>query len=214
MKHQATTYRLTREENENVIRMLCEHYPKTFFDEPKQRRPLKSDIEADIIKDANFAVAPEMIVAVIEWYRSHVSMAYATTMAGSKRIDLDGREVGTVTAQEALAAQQFVYEFNAAKNRQKATRSPVGILCDMHASGQISDCAVKKLEAPPMASTKTRVATTAPEFAPLWETLTAANAAVSGIGDPAMRAVVAKALIDVVIDKFRQVRSEMDLENT
>jgi hypothetical protein len=64
MKHlTVATYRPSRTDNERVIRMLCEHYPKCFSEEPKQRRPLKPDIAADIVRDDDFAVAPEMITA-------------------------------------------------------------------------------------------------------------------------------------------------------
>jgi sRNA-binding protein len=209
VKHPAI-YQPSRTESENVILMLCKHYPACFFEKNEQRRPLKQNIVTDIIRDADFEAAPELITAAVEWYEGHISYAYAT-IAGAKRIDLDGNGVGTITIEEALVARQRVNEFNA---KRRAVQGPARILEEMRASGQISDCAAKMPEAPPMASNKTKAATTAPEFALLYETLMAANAAVVGIGDPAMRAVVAKTLLDVVIEKFRQARSEMDLENT
>jgi hypothetical protein len=49
----------------------------------------------------------------------------------------------------------------------------------------------------------------APEFAPLYEALAAANTVVVGISDPIMRAAVIKASLDVVIKKFQQVRLEL-----
>jgi len=128
--------------------MLCEHYPKCFFEEAKQRRPLKRDIAADIVRDDDFAVAPEMITAALDWYKSHVGYDYATTIAGSKRIDMHGREVGTVTEQEAMSAKKRIDEFNEKRNEQRTVQSPVRVLGEMHARGQISDCAVKKLDAP------------------------------------------------------------------
>jgi sRNA-binding protein len=208
MKHlTVATYRPSRTDNERVIRMLCEHYPKCFSEEPKQRRPLKPDIAADIVRDDDFAVAPEMITAAVEWYQSHIGYDHAMTIAGSKRIDLNGREVGTVTEQEALFAKHKIYEFNEKRNEQRALQSPVKVLGEMHARGQISDCAVKKLDAPMSPTARTTAA--APEFAPLHETLAAANTAVVGISDPAMRAAVVKASLDVVIKKFQQVRSEL-----
>jgi sRNA-binding protein len=134
---------------------------------------------------------------------------YATSTPGTKRVDLDGREVGTVTEQEALAAKQRIYEFNEKRNEQR--NSPVKVLGDMHARHQISDCAVKKLDAPPLSLThrSSRPAATAPEFTMLYETLATANAAVAGISDPAMRGAVAKTLLDVVIKKFQEVRCEL-----
>src|SRR5450432_3326211 len=118
--------------------MLCKHYPACFFEKNEQRRPLKQNIVTDIIRDADFEAAPELITAAVEWYRSHISYAYAT-IAGAKRMDLDGNGVGTVTIEEALVARQRVDEFNAKRN---AAQSPARILSDMHANGQISDCAL------------------------------------------------------------------------
>ncbi|WP_456827178.1 ProQ/FINO family protein [Bradyrhizobium sp. USDA 4518] len=66
----------------------------------EQRRPLKASIAADIARDDDFAVAPEMTAAAVAWYQSHVGYDYAMAVAGSKRIDLNGREVGAVTEQE------------------------------------------------------------------------------------------------------------------
>jgi sRNA-binding protein len=208
------TSRPSRTDSENVIRMLCDSYPRCFSE--RQRRPLKQNITADIIRDKDFAVAPEMITAAVEWYESHISYDYAMSIAGSKRFDLDGHEVGTVTEQEALCAKQKIDEFNKKRTEQRTALSPVRVLGEMHANGQISDCAVKKLDATPMTLSPTprskTAAPAAPEFAQLYETLAGANAAVVGISDPELRAAVAKTSLDVVIKKFQQVRSELDLE--
>ena len=92
------TYRFSREENEDVIRKLAEKYPKCFFVDPRQRRPLKKNILADLQNDG-FPAAYEPMSAAIEWYMSHFSYRYALE-AGAKRVDLNGKEVGTVTEQE------------------------------------------------------------------------------------------------------------------
>jgi sRNA-binding protein len=105
-KHEKTTtpittsYRPSRAESESVIRMLAEHYPKCFFEEPRRRLPLKKNITTDIIKDGDFDVSPEMIEAAVGWYESHVGYDYAMSIAGSKPIDLDGCPFGTVTKQK------------------------------------------------------------------------------------------------------------------
>jgi hypothetical protein len=62
----------------------------------------------------------------------------------------------------------------------------------MHDHRQISDDGVKKLDAP--APTRSKTVVPAQEFAPLYETLANANAAVVGISDPTMRAVVVNGL--------------------
>jgi sRNA-binding protein len=184
--------------------MLCRSFPKCFFEDPKQRRPLKHNIAADIIEDPDFQVSPAMITAALEWYTNHVGYDYVT-LAGSKRIDLDGREVGTVTEQEFLAAKHRINDYNHRRN-ELARINPVKVLSDMHASGKISDDAVKKLDATPRGKT----VGVAAEFAPLYETLTAANAAVVGISDPSMRSAVAKVLLDEVIKKCQQRKMELD----
>jgi ProQ/FINO family len=73
--HEKTSiaYRPTRDESEEIIRMLCEHYPKCFFEEPRRRLPLKKNITTDIIKDGDFDVSPEMIGAAMEWYSDLVA---------------------------------------------------------------------------------------------------------------------------------------------
>jgi hypothetical protein len=84
----------------------------------------------------------------------------------------------------------------------------------MYADHQISDDAVKKLDAPPLPReskpTVPPAATVvpAPEFAKLYEILADANAVVVGISDSVMRDAIAKTLLDVVIQKFQRVRTE------
>jgi sRNA-binding protein len=211
--HEKTTiaYRPNREANEQVIRMLCEQYPKCFFEENRQRRPLKQDITADIIKDNSLEVSPELITAAVDWYKSNIGYeGFAMSIPGAKRINLDGEAVGTVTEQEAIAAQQRIDDFHKDKNERTAALGPVKVLNQMHDRGQISDCGVKKLDAPqPPTITKTKATAIAPEFAALYEILNAANVSVIG-SDPTMRAIVAKMLLNKVIKKFQQVESEME----
>jgi sRNA-binding protein len=207
MKHPITSPRRpSRIDIENVVLMLCNTYPKSFFEDPRQRQPLKDNIAADIIADPELQVSPAMIAAAVEWYESHVSYDYVMS-AGSKRIDLDGRAVGTVTEQEARAARHRIDEFNHRRN-ELAKSNPARVLREMHASGSISDDAMKKLDAAP----RSKPLAVATEFAPLYETLTAANAAVVGISDPTLRVVVAKALLDEVIKRCEQQRLILDAE--
>jgi sRNA-binding protein len=187
-------YRPTRVDAENTLKMLYEHYPKTFFEEVKQRRPLKHDIKADLIADPDFDVSPLLINFTIDWYTNHISYAYATQTAGVKRVDLEGREVGTVTEQEAIAAQQELDKFHKIKNEQAAAAQSMNMV--QH---------TPTLTIPPRSKTQTA----APEFALLYETLATANAAVTGINDPAMRLTVAKATLDAVIKKCQEVRQEL-----
>jgi sRNA-binding protein len=198
-------HRATRDESEQVIRMLCEHYPKCFFENPRLRRPLKKDIVFDLQKDKSFDVAPEMIDLAVDWYKSHIGYIIASSTAGAKRIDLNGKEVGTITENEAIAAQQEVDRINKSKINQQ--RSPVDVLNRMRATGRATDDGVKKLDATPIKSKATQHI--APEFIQLHETFANANAAVVNINDSAMRLAVAKATLDEVIKKAEQVKAEL-----
>lgn|SRR5262249_29552529 len=97
------TYKPTREESEEAIRTLIDKYPKTFFEDPKLRRPLKRNIISDLQKDG-VPLAHELITAALDWYQGHFGYLYSLR-AGAKRLDLNGNEVATVTEQEHLAAQ-------------------------------------------------------------------------------------------------------------
>lgn len=201
----------SRIESENIIRMLCEHYPNTFSE--KNRRPLKKDIAADITADKSFEVDHSLTRIAVDWYTSHISYQYGTAVAGSKRIDLDGKVTGTVTAPEAAAAQRRVDEYNAKKSAALLQQSPVKILNDMHKNGEISDCTMKKLDAAPVTPAKTKTTVmmevTAAEFAALHEILAAANTAMSGIGGPPeLREAIAKAALATMAKKIQQMLSE------
>jgi sRNA-binding protein len=193
-------YRPTREESENIIRLLIEHYPKCFFENPKQRRPLKKNIETDIKNDTDLNVGPDAIDAAVAWYRTHIGYDYALA-AGAKRVDLTGREVGTITQAEAQAAQQRINEIHKAKTEQR--ESPVEVLQNMHATRRISDDGVKKLDAPVISRSKVAHP---PEFVEIYEKLAAASAAVISINDPAMRVAVVKATLEEVLKTIEKVK--------
>jgi sRNA-binding protein len=185
-----------QDENNEYIRLLAAHYPKCFVEEPRQRRPLKHNIAADIKKDTTFDVTPEKITDAVEWYQSHIGYAYQSRVQGTFRIDLNGNGVSTVTEAEALAAQQRVDDFNLEKRERNAALG-VGMI-----RNGVSDRPV------PLPH-KAKAAAIAPEFAALFEFLNAVNVSVIG-SDPSMRAMVAKMLLNKVIRKFQQVESEME----
>jgi sRNA-binding protein len=102
------SYRYNRQEIESAIELLPELYPKCFFLDPGQRRPLKHNIVAELMKDG-VQLTPELLRAAIDWYQSHFGYQLAL-QAGVKRIDLNGKEVGTVTQQEHRDAQKYVHD--------------------------------------------------------------------------------------------------------
>jgi ProP effector len=110
-------YKFDRQELEDYLLRLAERYPRCFFVNPRLRQPLKKNIEADLQKDG-FA-SPELISASVDWYKSHISYQYSLQI-GAKRLDLDGKEVGTVTELEQRAARMKILEIN----EKRATRHP------------------------------------------------------------------------------------------
>jgi sRNA-binding protein len=108
-------YLPNRDESEQTIRLLAERYPKCFFFDPRQRKPLKRGIVLDLEKDG----FPEAAYAAraVDWYQSHFGYQYAL-QAGVKRIDLHGKEVGTVTEQEQYAAQTKIKEDKQKKSQR------------------------------------------------------------------------------------------------
>jgi sRNA-binding protein len=96
---------IPRERLEEAVGWLAGEYPKTFVLNGKLRLPLKIGIEADLRQDGADATA----IAALEFYQQ--SWDYLQCLqAGAKRVDLDGVKVGTVTAQEASAAQKQLTE--------------------------------------------------------------------------------------------------------
>ena len=96
---------IERDDRERALEVLYETYPKTFFSNPRLRRPLKHAILHDI--KADLAARPDSelkfydIEAAVGWYCSHVGYHKVCSTAGTPRIDLKGDRAGTVTAKEA-----------------------------------------------------------------------------------------------------------------
>jgi sRNA-binding protein len=70
-------YKPTRQDSEEVIRMLADRYPKCFFEDPKLRRPLSNDILTDLQQKEAVPVAKELLVAARDWYQSHLAYLYS-----------------------------------------------------------------------------------------------------------------------------------------
>jgi sRNA-binding protein len=194
----------TRQENEDVIRMLADRYPKCFFNEPKLRRPLKLDIIADLQKDEAI-LEYELIAAGVEWYQSNFGYLHSL-QTGAKRLDLNGREVSTVTEQEYIAALA-----NIKLAHQKRNANAAATVQALHAAGRIPDDQVRKLDAPPMTKT-TAKATIAPELTKLYEAVIAASTTLSGSGDPGLRAAMAAAALNVVRQEAQRVIESLNGE--
>jgi ProP effector len=113
-----------RDECDAIIAKLATHYPACFFENPKFRRPLKKDILADL-HAAGFPFTREETAAAVEWYKSHFSYRYAV-QAGAKRVDLDGREAGTVTLAEQRSAESYIAKRKQERHQDRDLPPPSG----------------------------------------------------------------------------------------
>jgi sRNA-binding protein len=119
---------MERDDLERALEALAEAYPKAFFVEGRSRRPLKAHIELDIKRDSATDPDSELkfydIEAAVDWYRSHVGYVKSCSIAGTLRLDLQGRAVGKVTEAEARAAEaksQAIFAEIEAKRRARNT---------------------------------------------------------------------------------------------
>ena len=193
------TYKFSRQQIEEAIRKLADTYPKCFFEDPKLRRPLKHNILADLQKDG-VPLAQDLTTTAVEFYQSNFSYQYSLH-AGNKRIDLNGVEVGTVTEQEHMTARAVI---KAARQKRNATET----VAALHAAGQLSDDAVKKLDAPMIP--KATKAVVAPEVTKLYEAVMAANATLNGPGDENLRSAMAAAALGFVCKEAQRVMGSLN----
>jgi sRNA-binding protein len=114
-------YRFTREETEAAIAKLAELYPKCFFVEGYQRRPLVKTVLSDLEKDG-VPLSFMQIKATVDWYQN--SWAYLHNVkAGMKRITLLGEERAAVTAAEERNAVLKLAEDKKRIREEKEDRS-------------------------------------------------------------------------------------------
>ncbi len=96
---------LPREQIEELIQYLATTYPKAFFVQPHLKRPLKKNILLDLEQDR--VLDDDRREAALNFYTRDWNYEQ-TLQAGAKRIDLNGKEVGTVTELEEREARQRV----------------------------------------------------------------------------------------------------------
>jgi ProP effector len=88
--------------DDQILELLCERFPRTFARDPAERLPLKRGIDRDLVRLdglrsrtalnrvlASYTACPEYRAKLIE---------------GAARIDLNGNPAGAVTAEEAAYA--------------------------------------------------------------------------------------------------------------
>jgi sRNA-binding protein len=90
-----------RADRDEIIAHLAQRFPKCFFVDPPQRRPLKHTVIDDLERED--VLDREKLAQAGDWYCSHFSYEYAL-VAGNERVDLDGKKAGTVTPLEQREA--------------------------------------------------------------------------------------------------------------
>ena len=94
-----------RERLEDLVKELAFSYPKCFSVDRRLKRPLKKNIIVDIEKDG--MLDDERRFAALAFYTHDWNYEWKLE-AGAKRIDLDGKEVVTVTETEEREAKERV----------------------------------------------------------------------------------------------------------
>ncbi len=92
-----------------AVRHLADKYPACFFEDPRQRRPLKSSIISDLEGDG----ATDELIAGADFYTRDWDYQRCL-QAGAERVDLNGKKAGVVTEQEQRNARRRVREEKAA----------------------------------------------------------------------------------------------------
>ena len=166
--------RISRDESEQAIQQLAELYPKTFFLDPPQRKPLKKNIIADLQRDGA-PFAPELLASAVDSYQTHFGYQYAL-QAGAKRVDLNGREVGTVTEPEHLAARTKIISDRRRLNEKTRPNDAAATMQSLLVQGRIPTDAIRKLDAPKEKEMKKDYSEPIPEqLAPVHAALAAAH---------------------------------------
>ena len=139
---------LPRDHLEALVEHLAATYPKTFFTEKSLKRPLKKNILADLEKDR--VLDDEQREAAVSFYTKDWNYEW-TLLAGAKRINLSGEEVGVVTELEAREAQNRVRAQKEEHRRALASRhSPAEHARSLLADGKIPTDLLSKINAVPL----------------------------------------------------------------
>jgi sRNA-binding protein len=181
---------MPRSQLEELIDYLSVKYPKTFFTQPHLKQPLKKNILLDLERDR--VLDEEKRVAAVTFYQNDWNYE-ATLLAGAKRIDLDGKEVGTVTEQEQNEARKRV---QAQKQQLREKKDPITIMRKLHANGEISTDQLSKVSAPPLARPPmTKAKTDGVDLTQLYTLLNSTNDIVAKTENVPLQSAVAVAAL-------------------
>jgi sRNA-binding protein len=98
------------QDHNEIIGKLARLFPKAFFEDGRQRVPLKPNITADIEKLGCADLIGVDVAGAVDWYMSHIGYQIGSSTAGRMRVDLNGNAVRKVTVHEAEIAQRKAQE--------------------------------------------------------------------------------------------------------
>ena len=124
----------SRRAREEWLPALIARYPQTFFEDPRQRKPLKIGVHKDILADDANELASYQLTSALRWYTG--ALGYQLSIQeNADRINLAGEVAGQVSADDATAAAEKVKQI---RERMKGAR-------EQKAQAEKSDRWLKKL---------------------------------------------------------------------
>src|SRR5215469_6613192 len=89
--------------DDQILELLCERFPRTFARDPAERAPLKRGIDRELAARLDGLSSRTALKRVLGGYTACPEYR-AKLIEGAARIDLDGNPAGAVTASEAAYA--------------------------------------------------------------------------------------------------------------
>jgi len=89
--------------DDQILDLLCERFPKTFMRDPVRRSPLKRGIDRDLVARLDGLSSRTALKRVLGGYTACPEYR-AGLIEGVARIDINGEPAGTVTASEVAYA--------------------------------------------------------------------------------------------------------------
>lgn len=97
----------SRRAREEWLPALIARYPQTFFEDPKERKPLKIGVHKDILADETNQLAAYQLTSALRWYTG--ALGYQLSIKQDvDRVDLAGEAAGQVSEADATAATEKV----------------------------------------------------------------------------------------------------------
>jgi ProP effector len=115
---------ISRTDIDAAIELLCERFPRAFFQFERKRLPLKIGIRDDITAVICDAIDRQLLGMALRYYTDNFGYRRAQK-EGAPRIDLNGEPAGTVSEADALDAASDVASRKAAlKARKRSQATP------------------------------------------------------------------------------------------